>query len=299
MKLQGIVVPMITPLTGAGMLDYAGLEKLTNHLIDGGCAALFGLGTTGEGPFLSSAMQEEVIRQLCAFSGKRRPVLAGIASASPEDSILLGRKAADSGAAGVVVAPPCYLPMTDDELFDFYSLIAAKVNLPVYIYNMPGMTKITLKPALMNRLAAIPGVAGYKDSSNDMNSLHEVLRDLAGKPDFSIFVGPDSLMAETVMLGGDGGVNSGANLYPEIYVSCFKAMQAGNLPEVMRFQKKIDTLQKIYKVYQPSGNAVAMGLKTGLKLKGICGNSMKFPLMQPDSGKEALIRRIMDEIEAI
>ena len=90
MKLQGIVVPMITPLTGAGMLDYAGLEKLTNHLIDGGCAALFGLGTTGEGPFLSSAMQEEVIRQLCAFSGGRRPVLAGIASASPEDSILLG-----------------------------------------------------------------------------------------------------------------------------------------------------------------------------------------------------------------
>ena len=59
MKLQGIVVPMITPLTEAGMLDCAGLEKLTNHLIDGGCAALFGLGTTGEGPFLSSSQLEK------------------------------------------------------------------------------------------------------------------------------------------------------------------------------------------------------------------------------------------------
>ena len=299
MKLTGIVVPMVTPLTENGALDCAGLEALTNHLIAGDCAALFALGTTGEGPFLSQQMQVEVIRQLCKFAAGRRPVLAGIASASPEDSIYLGQQAAIAGASGVVVAPPCYLPMTDDELFDFYSQVAANVDLPIYIYNMPGMTKITLKPALMKRLAAIPGVAGYKDSSNDMNSLHEVLLDLADDPEFSIFVGPDSLMAETVLLGGSGGVNSGANLYPEIYVSCFKAMRAGNLAEAMRFQKKIDTLQKIYKVYQPSGNAVAMGLKTGLKLRGICGNAMKAPLMQPDSEKEAVIRRIMDEIEAI
>ncbi|MBO7147948.1 MAG: dihydrodipicolinate synthase family protein [Lentisphaeria bacterium] len=295
-KIEGIVVPMVTPLTPEQQLDFAGLERLVEYLIAGGCAALFPLGTTGGGPFFSMEKQVALNKAVCSLAGGRIPVITGIAMASPEDTIRLGHAAAEAGSAAVVVAPPCYLNLKDNELIEFYSVITSEVKLPVFVYNMPAMTKIYLKPEVVIRLAEIPGIVGYKDSSNDMNALHEVLLELKNRDDFSIFMGPESLMAETVMLGGVGGVAAGANLYPEIFVNCWKEMRNGNLQEMMYWQEKIDLLQKIYKVY-PCFNAVATGVKTGLKLKGICGNTMLSPLTQPDPESEKKIAAIMAEVE--
>lgn len=295
-RIEGIIVPMITPLMADYKLDYSGLEHLINHLIGGGCAGLFPLGTTGGGPFYSMEKQQEINRAVCRFAAGRLPVLTGISSASPEDSIRLGLAAKDAGSSAVVAAPPCYLPMTDSEIVDFYRQLTQRIGLPVFIYNMPGMTKINMKPDLLLELAQIPGISGYKDSSKDMGALHQVLLALKGKEEFPIYVGPESLMAETVMLGGAGGVSAGANLYPEIYVNCYREMRNGNLRQMMYWQEKIDTIQHIYKVH--SGfNRVAMGLKTGLKLKGICGNAMLPPLLQPKPEEEKRIAEIMREVE--
>lgn len=81
-------------------------------------------------------------------------------------------------------------------------------------------------------------------------------------------------------------------------MNCFQAMRSGNLSEMLHWQIKIDTIRKIYKVH-PGFNAVAMGLKTGLKLKGICGNVMLPPLAQPDAECEGRIARIMQEVETL
>lgn len=297
-RIEGIIVPMVTPLTMEYELDYPGLENLINHLVSGGCCALFPLGTTGGGPFLSNARQIEVNRAVCRFAAGRLPVLTGVSGASPEDSITLGRAAREAGSAGLVAAPPCYLPLADAEIADFYAMLAKETRLPIFVYNMPAMTKINMKPALLRRIAEIPGVSGYKDSSNDMNALHEVLLALKHKEEFPIFVGPDSLMAETVLLGGAGGVNSGANLYPETYVRCFQAAQHGDLAEMMRQQEKIDTIQELYSIYGGC-HSVAMGLKTGLKLKGVCGNAVLPPLAQPSAEKEEQIAQIMRKVETL
>ena len=291
-RIEGILVPMVTPLRADFELDYDGLERLVEHLIAGGCAGLFPLGTTGGGPFLPMMKQMEVNRAVCRFAAGRLPVLTGVSAASPEDSVALGRAAREAGSAALVAAPPCYLPLTDAEIAAFYTMLAERTQLPVFVYNMPGMTKINMKPALLAKLAEIPGISGYKDSSKDMNALHEVLLALKHKEDFPIFVGPDTLMAETVILGGAGGVNAGANLFPEIFVKCREAARRGDLAEMMRRQEKIDTLRLLYKIY-PGFHAVAMGLKTGLKLKGICGNAVLPPLLQPDPALEEKVAAVM------
>ena len=297
-RINGIIVPMITPLTSAYELDLTGLEKLVDYLIAGGCGGLFPLGTTGGGPFYSMGKQQEINRAVCRFSAGRLPVLTGVSSASPEDSIRLGLAAKEAGASAVVVPPPCYLKLTDSEVLDFYRLLTKEIGLDVFVYNMPGMTKIDLRPELLMKLAEIPGICGYKDSSNDMNALHQVLLALKDKADFPIYVGPESLMVENVMFGGAGGVSAGANLYPEVYVNGYRAMRDGNLKEMLRWQKKIDTIQKIYSVH-PGFNSVAMGLKTGLKLKGICGNAVLPPLAQPTPECEEKIAQIMHQVDAI
>ena len=297
-RIEGIIVPMITPLTADFNLDYAGLENLVNHLVDGGCSGLFPLGTTGGGPFYSMKKQMEINQAVCRFSAGRLPVLTGISSASPEDSIELGKAAKAAGSAAVVAAPPCYLQLNDSEILDFYKLLTTQIQLPVFVYNMPGMTKINLKPSLLKKISEIPGICGYKDSSNDMNALHQVLLELKDKVEFPIYVGPESLMAENVLFGGAGGVSAGANLYPEIYVKCCNAMKEKKIEEALYWQKKIDTIQYIYQVHN-GFNPVAMGLKTGLKIKGICGNTMLPPLLQSNAEYEEKVANIMKQVEAI
>jgi len=295
-RIEGIIVPMVTPLRADLGVDHDALERLVESLIAGGCSALFPLGTTGGGPFLSAARQMEVNRAVCRFAAGRLPVLTGVSAAAPEDSVALGRAAREAGSAALVAAPPCYLPLSDGETAAFYAMLAEETGMPVFVYNMPGMTKVYLKPSLLMKLAEIPGVAGYKDSSNNMNDLHDVLLMLRNRAGFPIFVGPDTLTAETVILGGAGGVNAGANLFPEIFVKCRRAAKAGDLAEMTRRQRQIDLLQQLYRIY-PGAHAVAMGLKTGLKLRGICGNSVLAPLLPPDPALEEKVAAVISEVE--
>lgn len=295
-RLEGIVTPMVTPLTADGKVDVEGIGRLTEHLIAGGVAGLFPLGTTGEGPMLLPEQQKEVCRAVCRSAGGRIPVLAGIASASPEESIALGQAAARIGADLVVLPPPCYVPLTEEEILAFYRRVASEVPLPIFVYNMPSMVKTDLSVSQILRLAEIPGIAGYKDSSGNMNAFHEVIFALKDRPDFSLFAGPDTLMAESVLFGAAGGVNSGSNLYPGIFVNCWKAARNGELEKIRRCQEKIVRIQKLY--HCPRGSsAVAEALKIGLQIRGICRNTLLAPHSPVPQELEKRIAALMEEIE--
>src|SRR5215469_14647740 len=106
MKLNGIIPPMITPLSGRDELDVEGLEKLVEHILSGGVGGLFILGTTGEGPSLSYRLRRELIERVCKQVNRRVSVLVGITDTAFVESINIARCAADFGGTAVVAAPP-------------------------------------------------------------------------------------------------------------------------------------------------------------------------------------------------
>ena len=167
-KIRGIVPPVITPLNKDGSLDICGLENLLEHIIGGGVHGLFILGTTGEGPALGINRQKEMIRETVRINNGRLPVLVGISNAALQDTLDVADYAARAGADGLVCAPPSYFMPGEEELVDYFRYVAANVKLPLFLYNMPSMTKINMKPALVKRLAEIPNIRGYKDSSGSM-----------------------------------------------------------------------------------------------------------------------------------
>ena len=297
-RLEGIVTPMITPLKRDYSLDIAGVENLVEYLIKGGVSALFPLGTTGGGPMLPTEMQQEVCSAVCRFSNGRLPVLIGISAAAPADYVKMACYAADHGANGVVAAPPCYIPLDDAECVAFYRDLAKASPLPVYVYNMPGMTKINMPPKVICQLAEIPNIVGYKDSAGDMNAFHEVIFKLKDRKDFSLFMGPDTMMADSVLFGAVGGVNSGSNLYPEVYVNCYKCISSGDVEGARRHQDNINRIQKLYYFRRYIGLSVASSMKTGLKFRGICDNVMLPPIAPVTAETEAKVRAIMEEIDA-
>ncbi len=267
--LSGIIPPLVTPLKGNDTLDIESLERLIEHLIAGGVHGLFILGTTGEEQSLSYPLRQQMIRETCRINNNRLPVLVCITDTSIVESIKLAQLATDCGASGVVSAPPYYFATGQPELAEFYETLVPQLPLPVFLYNMPSHTKVNFAPATIHRIAANKQVVGFKDSSANTVYFQSVMYAMRERPDFAMLVGPEEVTGECVLLGAHGGINGGANMFPELYVSMYNAAKAGNLAEVKRLQQLIMQISvSVYTVGQ-HGSSYLKGLKCALSLLGV------------------------------
>jgi 4-hydroxy-tetrahydrodipicolinate synthase len=144
-----------------------GLERRIEHLLAGGVAGLFILGTTGEGPSLSYRLRRELIERTCQLVRGRLPVLVGITDTSFIESIELARFAATSGAQAVVAATPYYLPPSQPELLEYLEHLVRALPLPLFLYNMPTLRKSASRPRPSSARSIFEGVIGPGDSSGD------------------------------------------------------------------------------------------------------------------------------------
>src|SRR5438105_1966551 len=215
---RGIFPPMITPLRSRDELDIAGLERLIEHILDGGVNGLFILGTTGEAPSLSYRLRRELIEKTCRQVRGRGPVLVGITDTAFVESLNLARVAAEAGAQALVLSAPYYFPAGQPELVEYVEHLAAELPLPVFLYNLPSHTKITFGVDTIRWAMEIPNIIGIKDSSGNMSYFHQLASLLSERPDWTLLVGPQELLAEAVLLGAHGGICVGANICPRLYV---------------------------------------------------------------------------------
>ena len=275
--LRGVIPPVVTPLVDRDTLDTGGAERLVEHILAGGVHGLFILGTTGEAPSLSYRLRRAFISHVCRQVGGRVPVLVGVTDTSFVESVNLAKHAAEAGAQAVVLSAPYYFPAGQPELLEYVQDIAAEMPLPMFLYNMPSHTKITFDPATVAAALDIPGVVGMKDSSAQMIYFHKLKAICAERPDFSLLVGPEELLGESVLFGAHGGVNGGANLFPRLYVDLYEAALARDLEKVAELHARVIHIgQTIYSVGK-HGSAFIKGLKCALSCLGVCDDFMAEP----------------------
>ena len=269
----------------------AGLERLITRTIDAGCNGVFVLGSTGEGQALSYRLRSEMVRATCAMVGDRLPVLVGISDTAVDESVSLARKSMDAGASGLVLAPPYYFRMAQSDILRYIETVAAEVQAPLFLYNIPSMTKIALEVDTIARAAQIENVVGCKDSSGDLIFFQRVLRAVRHVPDFSVFIGPEELLADAILLGGHGGVTGGANLRPDLYVALYRAATERRMEEVRVLQGKVmDLSENVYRVGDPS-TSYFRGIKCALELAGICSGEPAPPLSRLTVEEASRIRK--------
>ena len=270
---HGIIVPAVTPMKDPYTVDLTAIQKHFDYMIGGGVNGIFILGTTGEGPAIGHEEQRKFIREAIKAVSGRVPLLVGISEASGADTLEVGKFALEAGADGLVAAIPCYLPPSDEDIYSFYQTLAETFPGKVFIYNMPGMCKVNLNPELVVELLKLEGIAGYKDSSGVIEDLKYVVEQTA-KP---CFVGPEHLTMDAMNFGAAGGVNGGANLYPELFANLVKAVDNNNISARDAAQKEIMSIQKIYGP-APCANTCICGLKLELERRGLMQNITAFPL---------------------
>ena len=269
---------MITPLKADFSLDINPTERLIEYLIEGGVHGIFILGTTGEFAGLSSAVKRELIQITCQQVKGRVPILVGVTDCSFTERIELAAIAHRSGAEAVVAAPPFYMNIEQEELINYYQKLADIVELPLFLYDMPSHVKINIEVETAVTLSKHPNIIGIKDSSGKIENFQALCEAFRQQPEFKIFVGPEEILAETLLIGGNGGVTGGANLFPELYVALYEAFQKKEYDAVKKFQETILFLSnKLYQhgTYQSS---YLKGLKTAMSLEGLCEDNFALPL---------------------
>lgn len=289
---------MITPLRDRDALDTAGLERLIEHILAGGVQGLFILGTSGEGPGLSYRLRREVIQAVCRQMRGRVPVLVGITDTSFTEAIGIAKCAADAGAQAVVTAGPFYLPTAQPELIDYIERLVQELPLPLFIYNMPQLTKVHFEPETLRQLTHLDKIIGLKDSSGDLAYYDKLIALKQQRPDWSVLVGPEHLLAETVRRGGDGGVNGGANFYPQLFVQLYQAVRAGETQRAEALQKRLTQLGQIYSIGRHA-SAVVKGMKCACSLLGLCEDRMAEPFERFREPERARVRAVLKSLDLL
>ena len=290
-NFKGVIPPMVTPIACRNQLDISGLERLIEHILNGGVHGLFILGTTGEGPSLSYNLRREMIKRTCAQVNGRVPVLVSVTDTSQVESLSLAQYAAENGASAVVAAPPYYFSAGQPELAEYYERLAEESPLPLVLYNMPSCTKVEIALDTLRRLLGHRNVVAYKDSSGQMVYFNKVVRLLKEFPGKSVLVGPEEMLGEATLLGGHGGVSGGANLFPELYVKLFESAQRRDMPEVIRLHDLVMEVSSSLYGVGLYGSSIIKGIKCALSCMDVCGDAMVEPFQSFRERERAVIRQ--------
>ncbi len=294
--LTGIIPPLVSPLSDRDTLDVGGLERLVEHVIAGGVTGLFLLGTTGEGPSLSYRLRRELVDRVSRQVNGRVRLLVSISDTAFVESLNMARHAADCGADAVVAAPPYYMPEGQPELQDYLGHLLPKLRLPLFLYNMPSLTKVSYELETVRWAMGQPGIVGMKDSSGNMTYFNRVREAVSARPAWTLLMGPEELLAESVLLGGHGGVCGGANLFPRLYVELYAA---ANRPDVHRIRKLHALVMRVSGLIYQVGrhaSAVIKGIKCGLNCLGICDDFMAEPFHRFRERERALIASAVSKL---
>lgn len=289
---------MITPLRGRDELDVAGLERLIEHILAGGVSGLFLLGTTGEGPSLSYRLRRELVDRACRQVKKRVPLLVGITDTAFVESVNLACHAADAGADALVLAPPYYMPEGQPELCEYLDHIVPELPLPLFLYNMPPLTKVPFELETVRRGMDNPRIVGLKDSSGDMDYFRRVAGLVKQKPGWTLLMGPEELLAESVQVGGHGGVNGGANIFPSLYVALYEVARRGEVARMNELHSQVMSVRKnLYRIGRhPS--AIIKGIKCALSVLGVCDDFMAEPFHRFRAEERAVVEKFIREFHS-
>ena len=291
-KFQGIYAVLVTPFTKDDRVDEKTLRKHIRNLIDKGKVdGIMPTGSTGECAALSD--EERMLVGDIAISEVNGavPVVVGTSAASTTAAIRFSQYAQKAGADGVLTLPGYYSHPDPREIVAHYKALSKNVEIPIMVYNNPGPSGVDMKPDLIAKIAENKNVAYVKESSGDMTRVASIQRLCGDK--LNVFCGCDSLALEMFLMGACGWVAPPANLIPK---------QCGQLFELGYVKKDIAKAKKLYlkllplfTMFESSGKYVQL-TKAGLEILGLPYGVPRQPLLPPDKGQLAELKKILKEV---
>jgi len=293
--LKGAFTALITPMKENGDVDYDAFRRLVNFQLEQGIDGLLPLGTTGETPTLDEAEEEKLIRITLDEVKGKVPVIVGAGSNSTRHMVMYVKRAKDMGADAALVVTPYYNKPNDDGLIKHFKA-AAEIGIPIVVYNIASRTGRNIPTPLMEKIAAIPGIAGVKEASGDIGQMGDVLHTIAiprrgSTNPFAVLSGDDAFTLPLIALGGDGVISVISNLVPARVKALTKACLAGNFEEGRKIHFELLPLVKAAFI---ETNPVP--IKQAMTWAGLPGGPARLPLGKLDPKNEAPLKAAIGKL---
>ena len=240
MLFKGSAVALVTPFTEDNNVNFEKLGELIEYHIENGTDALVVCGTTGEATTMSESEIFAVIKYTVEKVNKRIPVIAGTGSNNTMLSVHMSQEAEKLGVDGLLIITPYYNKTNEKGLKLHFETIANSVKLPIILYNVPGRTKVNIKPSVVAELAKIDNIVAVKEASGDLAQVAEIAK-LVPK-DFAIYSGNDDTILPLLSLGGSGVISVLANICPKETHDLVTKFFEGDIEGSKKLQLDMDAL---------------------------------------------------------
>jgi 4-hydroxy-tetrahydrodipicolinate synthase len=240
-RIRGNVPAILTALDKSLAVEPNAMQRLTRRLLDNGCHGVVVLGTSGEFAGIDDDQREIAIRAVVEAVAGQVPVIVGCGQPNVRRTHDQARAAADLGADGLLVNPPFYFPMTQDEIVRFFAELVNVSPLPVLLYNIPSLTNVSAEPATIPRLRDV-GVQGVKDSSGVPANTLAYLAALGSDTEFRVVVGGDAFFLQLLEAGACATTGLLGNIAPQFGVRIYEAWLAKDCDAGFAAQRRANAL---------------------------------------------------------
>lgn len=286
-KYNGVVVPMVTPVTPSGMLDKPAVERIIKSFVETGVSPLL-MGTTGEGNSVSTIDGQELIATAVKAAEGKITIYAGLTGNSFIEQLKQAGYYSASGADVIVATLPSYYSLTPEQMENYYKTLADSIKGPLMLYNIAATTHMSIPVDVVERLSKHPNIVGLKDSERDLERMEKCIEIARNNDDFTYFCGWAAQSAHSLELGGDGIVPSTGNFVPGMFRKLYDAAEAGDMETAHRLQDETNEIAKLYQAGRTLGQSLT-ALKVMMQTRGLCTPDMLMPLTRLSEQEEAEI----------
>ncbi len=283
---RGSFPALITPMKN-GEVDELAFRKFVNWQIEQGSHGLVPVGTTGESPTLTPEEHKRVI-EICIEEARGRvPVIAGTGSNSTMEAIEYTEHAKEAGADAALVVVPYYNKPTQDGLYAHFKAIADAVDIPIFVYNVPGRTVANISVETLARLSNdCKNIIGTKDASADLTRPSR--QRLASGKDFIQLSGEDGTALGFNAHGGVGCISVTANVAPRLCSALQEATLKGDYAAALTLQDRLMPLHHAMFVETSPGP-----VKYAASLLGLCEPDARLPMVPVVESTKKAVREAM------
>lgn len=249
--LSGLSAFPITPMDRDGQIDAEALRKLIARLCAAKVDSIGLLGSTGTYLYLTREERRRALALALEETGGRIPVVVGVGALRTDEAVRLAQDAKALGAAAGLLAAVSYTPLTEEEVFEHFSTVARESRLPIVIYDNPETTHFRFTPALVARLAQVPGIVAIKNPTDKSDEIGGQLADQRGitPDDFSIGYSGDWNAAEAMIRGADTWYSVLAGIVPGVCLRIVRAAQTGDAAEARRLDAALTPIWDLFKQF--------------------------------------------------
>jgi len=277
---------IVTPFNPDNTINYDAILKVANYMIDGGVEGLIIAATGGESATMSLEERIALTKFMKKEVGNRVPIIVGTGTNNTAASIETTKAIEAAGADAVLLVSPYYNKPNQEGLYQHFKAIAESTSLPVFLYNVPGRTGVSIAPDTIARLAQVPNIYGMKDASGNMDNLTTLLRTVPEH--FKVYTGDDNLAVPALSIGVYGLISVCAQVAPAPIKEMMDAFRAGELEKAAKMHRDLFPLLDVMFI---ASNPVPT--KVALNLMGYNVGGVRLPLTMPGKGQAEKIAAVL------